>query len=74
MLLGFIGLEVDRTYSFASLSSSAHELQDVDMKDMDMDSLSAPHGTILPVVDTKDLYIRAAYKDLYDTILATFEN
>ncbi|KAK5796887.1 hypothetical protein F5H01DRAFT_285699 [Linnemannia elongata] len=39
-----------------------------------MDKISAPRGILLPVVDTNDIYVREAYKDLYDTILGTFEN
>ncbi|KAF8937769.1 hypothetical protein EDD21DRAFT_363776 [Dissophora ornata] len=71
-LLDFIGQGVDRTDTFDSLSRTALELKGVDMKGVD--KLSAPHGTIFPVVDTNDLYVREAYKVLYDTILGTFEN
>ncbi|KAF9301193.1 hypothetical protein BGZ91_009627, partial [Linnemannia elongata] len=51
---------------------TALALQDTSMKNMD--KLSAPCGILLPVVDTNDIYVREAYKDLYDTILGTFEN
>ncbi|KAI8596833.1 hypothetical protein EDD21DRAFT_387089 [Dissophora ornata] len=71
-LLDFTGQEIARTDTFTSLSITALESKGVNMKDMD--KLSAPHGTILPVVDTNDLYVREAYKVLYDTILGTFEN
>jgi hypothetical protein len=40
----------------------------------DMDKISAPHGTKLPVVNTKELYVRKAYKDLHQTIIDTFDN
>ncbi|KAG0023845.1 hypothetical protein BGZ82_010633, partial [Podila clonocystis] len=71
-LLGFIGKQVGRTDTFHSLSSTAFELQGASIKDMD--TLSAPSGLALPVVETNDLYVRTAFKDLYDTILGTFED
>ncbi|KAK5796982.1 hypothetical protein F5H01DRAFT_401214 [Linnemannia elongata] len=57
---------------FSSLSRTALELHGANIKDMD--KISAPRGILLPVVDTNDIYVREAYKDLYDTILGTFEN
>ncbi|KAF9271500.1 hypothetical protein BGZ88_006055, partial [Linnemannia elongata] len=71
-LLDFIGQEIDRTNTFDSLSRTALKLKGANMKDIE--KLSAPPGTRLPVVGTNDLYVREAYKDLYDTILGTFEN
>ncbi|KAK5796970.1 hypothetical protein F5H01DRAFT_385410 [Linnemannia elongata] len=38
----------------------------------DMDKISAPRGILLPVV-VQTIYVREAYKDLYD-IISTFEN
>ncbi|KAG0272311.1 hypothetical protein BGZ95_011952, partial [Linnemannia exigua] len=72
LLLDFIGQEIARNDSFTSLSSTACELKSANIKDMD--KLSAPYGTLFPVVDTNELFIREAYKDLYDTILGTFDN
>ncbi|KAG0280680.1 hypothetical protein BGZ96_001467 [Linnemannia gamsii] len=72
VLLGCIGQEVDRTDAFYSLSSPAREFQGTNMKEMD--KISAPHGTKLPVVNTKELYVRKAYKDLHQTIIDTFDN
>ncbi|KAG0277974.1 hypothetical protein BGZ96_002590 [Linnemannia gamsii] len=72
VLLGCIGQKVDRTDAFYSLSSTAREFQGTNMKDMG--KISAPHGTKLPAVNTKELFIREAYKDLHDTILGTFDN
>ncbi|KAG0271457.1 hypothetical protein BGZ97_011248, partial [Linnemannia gamsii] len=72
MLLGVIGQKVDRMDSFSSLSRSAIELHGANIGAMN--KLSAPHGSILPIVSTDELYIRRAYKDLHDTILGTFEN
>ncbi|KAF9539022.1 hypothetical protein EC957_005851 [Mortierella hygrophila] len=57
--------------SYDSLSNAARELKG---KIKAKDILSAPPGTELPIVGTKDLYVREAYKDLYDTILGTFDN
>ncbi|KAH7056123.1 hypothetical protein BKA57DRAFT_196881 [Linnemannia elongata] len=71
-LLGFIGQDVAGDDIFSSLSRTALELHGANIKDMD--KLSAPCGILLPVVDTNDIYVREAYKDLYDTILGTFEN
>ncbi|KAG0049373.1 hypothetical protein BGZ90_007360, partial [Linnemannia elongata] len=72
VLLGCIGQKVDRTDAFYSLSSTAREFQGTNVKDMD--KISAPHGTKLPVVNTKELYVRKAYKDLHQTIIDTFDN
>ncbi|KAF9279970.1 hypothetical protein BGZ88_012439 [Linnemannia elongata] len=71
-LLDFIGLVVDRTDTFNSLFSTALKLRGANIKDMD--KLSAPRGSIFPVVGTDELFIRKSYKDLHDTILETFEN
>ncbi|KAF8932624.1 hypothetical protein BGZ47_011274 [Haplosporangium gracile] len=62
-LLDFLGEEIGRSDTFDSLSSTARELQGADMESMD--KLSTPHGTKLPVVNTKELYVRKAYKDLH---------
>ncbi|KAK3811666.1 MAG: hypothetical protein J3R72DRAFT_69794 [Linnemannia gamsii] len=72
VLLGFIGQNVDRTDTFRSLSSAALALQGTGFSDVD--KLSAPHGRVFPIVNTKDLYVRKAYKELYKTILETFED
>ncbi|KAG0008273.1 hypothetical protein BGZ81_004183, partial [Podila clonocystis] len=71
-VLSFMGQEIDETNSYDSLSSTACELQGANVQDMDR--LSAPHGHGLPVVQTNDLYVRTAFKDLYDTILGKFED
>ncbi|KAK5796922.1 hypothetical protein F5H01DRAFT_401352, partial [Linnemannia elongata] len=54
------------------MSSTALELHGANIKDMD--KISAPRGILLPVVGTSDLYVREAYKDLYDIIVDKFEN
>ncbi|KAK5796980.1 hypothetical protein F5H01DRAFT_373650 [Linnemannia elongata] len=56
----------------SSLSRTALELHGANIKDMD--KISAPRGILLPVVGTSDLYVREAYKDLYDIIVDKFEN
>ncbi|KAK5797017.1 hypothetical protein F5H01DRAFT_373560 [Linnemannia elongata] len=71
-LLDFIGQAIDRTDTFYSMSSTALELHGANIKDMD--KISAPRGILLPVVGTSDLYVREAYKDLYDIIVDKFEN
>ncbi|KAG0022275.1 hypothetical protein BGZ82_011068 [Podila clonocystis] len=71
-LLAFIGQSIDRTNTFNSLSSIALALQGAIIEDMNR--LSAPPSRTLPVVETNDLYVREAFKDLYDTILGTFED
>ncbi|KAK5809561.1 hypothetical protein F5H01DRAFT_415530 [Linnemannia elongata] len=71
-LLASIGQEIAGDDIFSSLSRTARELQGTNMKEMD--KISAPHGTTLPVVNTKELYVRKAYKDLHQTIIDTFDN
>ncbi|KAK5809682.1 hypothetical protein F5H01DRAFT_415626 [Linnemannia elongata] len=71
-LLASIGQEIAGDDIFSSLSRTARELHGTNMKDMD--KISAPHGTTLPVVNTKELYVRKAYKDLHQTIIDTFDN
>ncbi|KAK5796968.1 hypothetical protein F5H01DRAFT_418781 [Linnemannia elongata] len=71
-LLASIGQDIAGDDIFSSLSRTALELHGANIKDMD--KISAPRGILLPVVDTNDIYVREAYKDLYDTILGTFEN
>ncbi|KAI1312990.1 hypothetical protein EDD11_002811 [Mortierella claussenii] len=72
LLLGLIGQMVDEADAFTSLSRIAHRLQGTDIEDVD--KLSAPRDSILPVVHTTDLYVREAYKELHRTILSTFDN
>ncbi|KAG0067058.1 hypothetical protein BGZ92_005192 [Podila epicladia] len=67
-----MGQEIDNKNIFISLSSTAAELQGASIKVMD--KLSAPRDSLLPVIDTNDLYVRQAFGDLYDTILGNFEN
>ncbi|KAG0275869.1 hypothetical protein BGZ97_010199, partial [Linnemannia gamsii] len=71
-LLDLIGQATIGDNSFTSLSSTARELHGVDIGAMD--KLSAPHGSLLPIVGTNELFIRRAYEDLHDTILGKFEN
>jgi hypothetical protein len=70
-VLGFLGQKIDGDNSYDSLSSIALALQGGNIEDMDR--LSAPHGLALPVTGTNDLYVRQDFKDLYNTILGTFE-
>ncbi|KAF9567280.1 hypothetical protein EC968_003457 [Mortierella alpina] len=72
MLLGFTGQDIDRTDDFSSMSRIAVELKDDNINDMD--KLSAPHGTLFPVVETSELFIRRSYMALHDTILGIFDN
>ncbi|KAF9163681.1 hypothetical protein DFQ26_002274, partial [Actinomortierella ambigua] len=70
-LLSVMGEEAHETASFRSLSCTANKLKGVKINDMD--KLSAPDGTLFPIVDTTDLYVRQTYKHLYERILETFE-
>lgn len=72
LVLKGLGQSIQGDDSYDLLSRIAQELQGVSIKAMD--KISAPSGTLLPVVGTNDLYVRQAYKDLYDTILGKFEN
>ncbi|KAK5796882.1 hypothetical protein F5H01DRAFT_327609 [Linnemannia elongata] len=71
-LLASIGQDIAGDDIFSSLSRTALELHGANIKDMD--KISAPRGILLPVVGTSDLYVREAYKDLYDIIVDKFEN
>ncbi|KAK5827649.1 hypothetical protein F5H01DRAFT_100823 [Linnemannia elongata] len=71
-LLASIGQDIAGDDTFNSLSRTALELHGANIKDMD--KLSAPYGTLFPVVGTNELFIREEYKDLHDTILGTFDN
>ncbi|KAF9978383.1 hypothetical protein BGZ73_002562 [Actinomortierella ambigua] len=70
--LGCICQEVPGDDIFNSLSLAAIKLHDSNIGDMD--KLLTPDGTLFPVVRTNKLFIRRAYKDLYDTIFRSFEN
>ncbi|KAG0358123.1 hypothetical protein BG005_002717 [Podila minutissima] len=72
LLLDFLGQSVDRSERYNSLSSTARQLQGTNIKDMD--KLSAPRSARFPGIGTNDLYVRQAYKDLFDKILGKFEN
>ncbi|KAH7038616.1 hypothetical protein BKA57DRAFT_539669 [Linnemannia elongata] len=69
-LLQFIGQEVDRTDTFDSLSSTARACRDLSFQELDL--ISTPSSTRLPVVSAEDLYVRQAYKDLYSEITWKF--
>ncbi|KAF9958236.1 hypothetical protein BGZ72_000699, partial [Mortierella alpina] len=71
-LLEVIGHDVDMTNSFYPLFRTACELHGTNIDDMD--KLSTPDGIKLPIVGTKELYVREAYKDLYSTIIERFES
>ncbi|KAK5796972.1 hypothetical protein F5H01DRAFT_418784 [Linnemannia elongata] len=70
-LLASIGQDIAGDDIFSSLSRTALELHGANIKDMD--KISAPRGILLPVV-VQAIYVREAYKDLYDIIVDKFEN
>ncbi|KAG0343441.1 hypothetical protein BG004_005305, partial [Podila humilis] len=72
LLLDVLGQVARENDTCRALSRTAIKLHGTNMEDLD--KLSAHHGTLLPVVETKELFIRKAYKELHDTILGTVEN
>ncbi|KAK5829403.1 hypothetical protein F5H01DRAFT_330146 [Linnemannia elongata] len=71
-LLDFIGQEIDRTNTFDSLSTTARACRDQSFQELDL--ISTPSSNRLPVVGTEDLYVRQAYKDLYNEITWKFQD
>ncbi|KAG0195610.1 hypothetical protein BGX28_001002 [Mortierella sp. GBA30] len=71
-LLDFIGRVVRDTDAFYALLSTSLELKGANLEDID--KLSAPRDALLPVVNTEDLYVRQAYKDLYDEVSWKFQD
>ncbi|KAF8923403.1 hypothetical protein BGZ58_002990, partial [Dissophora ornata] len=66
---------VDKTDQYASLSTTATALRNSAFKN-EMEKLSAPPGssTLFPLVNTEDLFVRQAYKDLYDDVSLKFQD
>ncbi|KAG9319595.1 hypothetical protein KVV02_003139 [Mortierella alpina] len=60
--------DVGETETFDSLSSTASLLRITSANIEALDKNSAPNITIFPVIETADLYVRQAYKDLYNII------
>ncbi|KAG0053356.1 hypothetical protein BGZ83_001250 [Gryganskiella cystojenkinii] len=72
-VLDSMGQIVWKTDDFRTLLAAALELQGRNMDDVD--TLSAPPDyDCFPLIETTNLYVRQAYKDLYGTILQMFEN
>ncbi|KAG0030364.1 hypothetical protein BGZ81_002746 [Podila clonocystis] len=71
-VLSFMGQEIDRTDEFDSLSSTARASRDLSFQELDL--ISTPSSTLFPVIGTEDLYVRQAYKDLYNEITLKFED
>ncbi|KAF9276326.1 hypothetical protein BGZ74_003687 [Mortierella antarctica] len=71
-VLKYLGRSISDDDAFNSLPSTALRLQGANIKDMD--TISAPPHSRLPIVNTKDLYVRQAFEDLYGAILRNFKN
>lgn len=69
-LLDFIGQEIGMSNTFDSLSSTARAYRGVPFQELDL--LSTPSSTRFPVIGTEDLFVRQAYKDLYQEIMLKF--
>ncbi|KAF9147746.1 hypothetical protein BGX20_006565, partial [Mortierella sp. AD010] len=69
-VLDNIGVKALRTDDYYALSQTAATLRDSSFQDMDL--ISSPPRTTLPVIAMRDLYVRQAYKDLYDRIEEEF--
>ncbi|KAF9277785.1 hypothetical protein BGZ74_003258 [Mortierella antarctica] len=71
-VLKYLGRSISDDNTFNSLPRTALRLQGANIKDMD--TISSPPLSRLPVVFTKDLYVRPAFEDLYGAILRNFKN
>ncbi|KAG0364505.1 hypothetical protein BGZ54_007439, partial [Gamsiella multidivaricata] len=58
--------------AFRSLLETARALREKGTEIQLLESISAPSGTLFPIVDTQDLYVREDYKKLYLDITSTF--
>ncbi|KAF9393615.1 hypothetical protein CPC16_001540 [Podila verticillata] len=72
LMLRFMGQGIDKTNSYDSLSSTARASRGLSFPELDL--ISTPSSTRFPVVDTKDLYVRQVYKDLYNEIERKFRD
>ncbi|KAI7822706.1 hypothetical protein BC939DRAFT_177436 [Gamsiella multidivaricata] len=73
-VLGFLGSPVDKTNRYDSLSTIAFALRNRSFQEIELLSTPPGSGTLFPVVDTEDLYVRQAYKDLYQEVSMKFQD
>ncbi|KAF9176664.1 hypothetical protein BGZ51_009808, partial [Haplosporangium sp. Z 767] len=73
-VLRFLGSSVDRANSYDSLSRTALALQNSSFQEMEKLSTPPSSNTPFPVVNTGELYVRQAYKDLYDEVSFDFQD
>ncbi|KAF9427355.1 hypothetical protein BGZ76_002369 [Entomortierella beljakovae] len=66
MVLDKIGTNATELSDFTSVSRTAGALRGISFHNLDV--ISSPQGTRLPVTDTRDMYVRPSYKDFYNEI------
>jgi hypothetical protein len=72
MVLKHLGQPVGMSNKYFSLCSTARALRDASADLQSLELLSAPDGTLFPIVGTQDLYVREGYKRLLQDITTTF--
>ncbi|KAG0247513.1 hypothetical protein BG011_001367 [Mortierella polycephala] len=73
-VLGFLGSSVHGDDSYVSLSRIAFALRNSSFQEKKILSTPRGSGTLFPVINTENLYVRQAYKDLYDEIDKQFNS
>ncbi|KAF9177920.1 hypothetical protein BGZ51_008283, partial [Haplosporangium sp. Z 767] len=73
-VLRFLGSSVENSSSFVSLFRTALAFRNSSFQDIEKLSTPSYPRAAFPVVETKDLYVRQAYKDLYDEVSFKFQN
>ncbi|ORY96115.1 hypothetical protein BCR41DRAFT_375759 [Lobosporangium transversale] len=64
------GTSVTRNDLYYSIPRTAISLQNASFQEIDV--ISSPWGTKFPVLKVRDLYVRSAFKELYDKIINKF--
>jgi hypothetical protein len=66
LVLDNIGTKATKLSVYTSVSETAKALQNSKFQDVDL--ISSPEGTRFPVTNTRDLFVRQAFKDFYNEI------
>ncbi|KAF9926042.1 hypothetical protein BGZ65_007461 [Modicella reniformis] len=69
-LLDYLGSKVHVGSKYDSIMKTAEALKDSSFEDLNL--ISTLSNEVFPVTETKQLYVRQAYKDLYDHIMKKF--
>jgi hypothetical protein len=72
LVLEQLGHDVGGDHAYFSLRKTARALRETGADVEHLEVLSAPDGTVFPIVETQDLYVREGYKQLYREIIDRF--